>query len=189
LCPLQTERTVQVEFSEKEKEEYNALDNATLAFYTGFKSEHGHQLSKFYLRLTQKLTPLRIAASGGRVPLDEDKEGEDSEESHVEDESATPKKKKAKKEQRFSEFAYKSKVNALVSELISARDKDPNCKANIRGDSVMALFLSSSNVHAVCVVPQLRASSSRSSPRPSISSSRNFRSTGFSSGRCLATCQ
>lgn len=156
---------VLVEFSEKEKEEYATLDNATLAFYKGFKSEHGHQLSKFYLRLTQKLTPVRIAASGGRVPLDEDKEGEDLEESHVEDESAAPKKKKAKKEQRFSEFAYKSKINALMSELISARDKDPNCK-NIRRNALWPCFLSSSNVHAVCIVPQPRALSSRSSPRP-----------------------
>jgi hypothetical protein len=40
----------------------------------------------------------------------------------------TPKKKKAKKVQRFSEFIYKNKGNSLLEELKRARDEDPNGK-------------------------------------------------------------
>ena len=81
--------------------------------------------------------PLRIAASGGRIPLDDDDGkipekadgddvADDPEEacgSDVTEELASP-KKKTKKERRYSEFAYKSKVDALVAELKQARDED-----------------------------------------------------------------
>ena len=123
----QVERTVKVEFGDAEKEDYAALDKSARRVYTEFKRKKGHELSKHYLRLTQKLTPLRIAASGGRVPLD-DEVGENAEETDCDDvaeEAATP-KKKAKKEKRYSDFAYKSKVDALVAELNRARDEDPH---------------------------------------------------------------
>jgi hypothetical protein len=142
---------VEVEFSDEEKEDYAVLEKAALDFYTGFKESKGHELSKHYLLLSQKLVPLRIAASGGRIPLDDEaekapevEEEEDEEKSEEEggdaaaaavdeeaaedseDETPAPKKKKAKKEQRFSEFAYKSKLDALIAELETARDDDPN---------------------------------------------------------------
>jgi SNF2 family DNA or RNA helicase len=133
---------VEVEFNHEEKESYTALDNAARHFYTNFKEENGDELSKHYLLLSQKLMPLRIAASGGRIPLDDeegekpDEEGEKPEEEEKAEESAddiegetpAPRKKKAKKEKRFSEFAYKSKLKVLLDELKRARDEDPRCK-------------------------------------------------------------
>jgi hypothetical protein len=95
--------------------------------------------------------PLRIAASGGHVPLeveegkkpaakdedtenqeddiDDDDDPEDQDDSEEEDEEVPPKKKRAKKEKRFSEFAYSSKLNALVEELNRARDEDKHGKS------------------------------------------------------------
>jgi SNF2 family DNA or RNA helicase len=67
---VQTERTIEVDFLGEEKKEYEALDMAALDFYNTFKRNNYHKMGKHYLVLTQKLTPLRIAASGGRVPLD-----------------------------------------------------------------------------------------------------------------------
>lgn len=134
---------MEVEFSEEEKKEYTVLDSTAHDFYTSFKERKGHKLSKHYLLLTQKLMPLRIAASGGRIPLDDEEEktpeadGEEEEkvqdadgesDAESEDESPEPKKKKAKKEKRYSEFAYTSKLNALIAELESARDEDANGK-------------------------------------------------------------
>lgn len=116
---------MEVEFGEEEIKEYAALDKAALDFYRKFKNGNGHTLSKHYLLLTQKLTPLRIAASGGRVPIDDD--GDKVEDPQGSDDDDSPKKKKGKKEQRFSEFAYNSKVNALVAELKQAREEDPQC--------------------------------------------------------------
>lgn len=136
LLHFQTERTIKVEFSAAEKKEYDALDKAAREFYVQFKSRHGHKLSKYYLRLNSKLTPLRIAASGGRIPLDDEEDKDEKSqdvdeesEAESEDESPQSKKKKAKKEKRFSEFAYKSKINALIDELKRARDNDPKCKS------------------------------------------------------------
>ena len=83
-----------------------------------FKAANG-QIGNNYLKLTQKLIPLRIACAGGRVPLDEDAadvpaDGDDDE----------PKKKRMKTEPRFSDFAFTAKAKALVSELESIRAKD-----------------------------------------------------------------
>lgn len=134
---------MEVEFNEAEKEEYDALDKSALDFYTNFKDQQGSQISRHYLLLTQKLMPLRIAASGGHIPLDDEEgkapEADGEEEEKVqdadeesdddsEDESLEQKKKKAKKEKRYSEFSYKSKLKALIAELETARDEDENGK-------------------------------------------------------------
>jgi hypothetical protein len=127
---------VEVVFTAGEQQEYTALDDAARNFYCLFKAKKGHQLSKHYLLLTQKLMPLRIAAAGGRVPLDDengsfpdDSDDEEKEEEESKDSTTeAPKKKKEKKEQRFSDFVYKSKFNALLDELKRARDDDPNGK-------------------------------------------------------------
>jgi hypothetical protein len=101
--PPKTERTIKVEQGEEENKEYAALDKAALDFYRKFKNGNGHMLSKHYLLLTQKLIPLRIPASGGRVPIDGG--GDNVEDVQHADDDDSLKKKKEKKEQRFSEFA------------------------------------------------------------------------------------
>jgi hypothetical protein len=88
------------------------------------KDQEKGPISRHFLALTQKLMPLRIACAGGHIPLDDDPtetevDGEDGD--NDEDEDA-PKKKKPKK---FSEFAFTSKLNTLISELERLRTDDP----------------------------------------------------------------
>lgn len=137
-------------------------------------------MSKHYLLLSQKLVPLRIAASGGRIPLDDEEEkapetdegaeaekpqdaGEDTEE-ESEDEVPQPKKKKAKKEKRYSEFAYRSKLEALIAELERARDEDPHGMCDCRID-LLLLRLDLSHDPWFHTQLQPRALYSRSFPR------------------------
>jgi SNF2 family DNA or RNA helicase len=86
---------------------------------------------------------LRIACSGGKIPLSDDCEaGEDD---NSEEKSSERKKrgkrgqakevaakpKKAKKVTTYSEFRFQSKFNVLIEELKSIRDKEPECKLAI----------------------------------------------------------
>jgi len=43
----QVERTVEVDFSVQEKKYHAALDSAAHKYYTEFKAQHGHKLSKY----------------------------------------------------------------------------------------------------------------------------------------------
>jgi hypothetical protein len=64
--------------------------------------------------------------------MDDDNESDDKEKKEEAKDFAMEvpkKKKKVKKEQRFLNFVYKSKFNALLDQLKHARDKDPNGKS------------------------------------------------------------
>jgi SWI/SNF-related matrix-associated actin-dependent regulator of chromatin subfamily A3 len=69
--PAKTERSIEISLSPAERKEYDSLDSAAKTFYTKFKSIHLHELSSHYLKLSQKLTPMRVACSRGRIPLDD----------------------------------------------------------------------------------------------------------------------
>ena len=123
-----------MKFSKEEKEEYARLENSARDFYVRFKQENGH-IGSNYLKLTQKLTPLRVACAGGQVPLEDTrvagkKEEEDDGsgepgETGEDDESGEEKpKKKRKKVQVFSDFAFVSKLQTLIKELKDVRTKD-----------------------------------------------------------------
>lgn len=116
-------------FVGEERIEYEKYENKALKFYVNFRRRHAKSLSKHFLRLKAKLTQVRIACAGGRVPLDDHNatETEEHEEAHPEEELGSGNKKKAKSVQ-FSDFAFKSKVARLISELKDARDKEPACK-------------------------------------------------------------
>ena len=125
---------MEVEFTDEEEWEYVALNDTAWAFYLNFKANRGKELSKHYLLLTQKLMPLHITATGGHIPLEnEDGDNHSMESIDVEEKEdsamETPKKKRAKKEQLFSEFVFESKFNALLEELKHARDDNPNGKS------------------------------------------------------------
>jgi TATA-binding protein-associated factor Taf7 len=68
---MKTEKTVEVVFSKEEDSEYKKLEDAALSFYSNFKAKRAKKLSKYFLKLSAKLSPMRIACSGGRVPLDD----------------------------------------------------------------------------------------------------------------------
>ena len=129
LARWQTERMITVAFSDEERNEYEKMENAARDFYNNFKLSHCDTLSSHYLLLTQKLTPLRIACSGGHVPLEDVAEvGNKDENAHQdmvdsEDEDNTSKKRK-KTIVKFSEFGFTSKLHTLISELKRVSEED-----------------------------------------------------------------
>jgi hypothetical protein len=111
-----------VKFADADKKEYEALETAARAEYSEFKILKGHELSKHYLALSQKLTPMRVACAGGNIPLKET--GEDDENEGVDADGDIP--KKAKKEKKYSACAFRSKLDSLVAELELIRTSSPN---------------------------------------------------------------
>ena len=118
----QTERVVTVKFSKQEKKEYAALESVARTFYENLV-QSGKEIGKNYLKLTSQLVPLRVACAGGKVPLDDTSEAEPGDEPPDGD---VPKKRK--KVQKFSDFAFTSKLNTLIAELEAVRTKDPTAK-------------------------------------------------------------
>jgi len=115
-----------VRFSKEEKKEYAILEKAAREYYETFKASSKHELSRHYLKLTQTLTPLRIACAGGQIPIDPaDADADEQNDSDVED-GDTPKKRK--KTPTFSDFVFTSKLKTLVSELERVREKDSTGK-------------------------------------------------------------
>jgi len=92
------------------------------------------------LKISSKLTPLRIACSGGKYPLnteisdDEDDmgEGTDSMNTDADNEDGEDRKKAAKNHSTtattYSKFVFKSKFQALLKQLKKIRDDEPDCK-------------------------------------------------------------
>jgi hypothetical protein len=113
-----------IDFGTEEALEYKQLEKEALTFYEGFKAANWKTISSHYLKLTQRLVPLRIACSGGQIPLVDDSED------HSEYECEAVKPKKKKQPQIFSEFSFQSKFAALMDELKRIRDDEPDCKSN-----------------------------------------------------------
>ena len=81
-------------------------------------------MSKHFLRVSQKLMPLRVASAGGKYPIvaaatDKDDEGDDDT------------KKPAAKE--YSEFEFTSKFRVLLEELETIRDTENTCECGKYG--------------------------------------------------------
>jgi hypothetical protein len=111
-----------VKFSEGDQKEYKAVETSAQEHYQEFKLSKGHEMSKHYLALSQKLTPMRLACAGGKIPLNETGEADENEE--VDEDGDVP--KKVKTEKKFSDFAFRSKLDALVVELELIRTSSPN---------------------------------------------------------------
>lgn len=117
----------------EEKREYEVLESAALDFYTGFKASHAREIGSHFLKLKQKLMPMRIACAGGHTPMEgsnsADEDGNPAEEPDDEqhEDDGTQGRKKAKQAVKYSDFAFSSKVKWLIQELKDARDKDPTC--------------------------------------------------------------
>jgi hypothetical protein len=111
------------------------LESEAISFYASFRCEHGHELQKHYLKLIQRLIPLRVACAGGHVPLyeEDDNQKEVAEDSDDESEDGgRPKKKNSRKPKSFTEFAYTSKLLALIGELERVQNEDPSGMFDLR---------------------------------------------------------
>jgi hypothetical protein len=123
----------------------------------------GSQLSSHFLKLQQGLTTIRIACSGGHVPLpdgddgalstkhdvkakkgNDDGEGSDRDDEETEDDKedddGSEKKQKAKKIVRYSDFCYTSKMDKLIEELLLIRDNDPSGTIDWSPDYMLCLL-------------------------------------------------
>jgi hypothetical protein len=121
---------MKVIFSPSEKAEYARMETAAREFYVDFRSRHLTDLSRHFLKLSQKLTPLRVACSGGNYPLSSvDVDGDAEGPIKDGDEQSKCSTKKQKTIVKYSEFAFTSKFKVLLSELEQIRDKDPSCES------------------------------------------------------------
>jgi hypothetical protein len=116
-----------VDFSEGDKKEYDILETAAREHYQmmGYKYGH-HKLSRYFLALTQKLMPMRVACSGGQVPEEDNTQVNDDDDDDTEGEGG--RKKKRGKKMKLSDYAFMSKLHKLVAELEHIRDNDPTGK-------------------------------------------------------------
>jgi hypothetical protein len=116
------------------------VQDATQQFYLGFRSQHSKHITKHFLKLSQKLSPLRVACSGGKYPI---QSGEDdpaaTDDGEEVEEAIKPKKSRKKKEVKYSDFVFTGKFKVLLSELERIRDSDPACKSTI--GSSMNLYI------------------------------------------------
>jgi len=97
-------------------------------------------MSKHFLKVSSKLTPLRIACSGGKFRIspeffyeeDDVNEGIDTVNVDMDADKSEEKKKAAKKHLArvpvYSKFVFKSKFKTLLAQLKKIRDKEPDCK-------------------------------------------------------------
>jgi hypothetical protein len=112
-------------------------------FYVDFRARHFQNITKHFLKLSQKLTPLRVACSGGKYPIsgcDDDDNGDVTE---ADDLDQTTQKKK-KKVVKYSDFAFTSKFIVLLAELERIRDDDPSCKSLERAPHLHLAFFPNS---------------------------------------------
>ena len=129
-----------IRFTAKEKKEFDKIEKEAQDWYLKFRSVNVKKMSKYYLKVSSKLTPLRIACSGGKYPIysendnaedavDEDSKGMDiNMDADKNGEKKQKTKKKTTRETVYSKFVFKSKFNALLAQLKKIRDKEPNCK-------------------------------------------------------------
>lgn len=130
-----------MKFSDAEKIEFDKIEKEAKDFYLSFRARHQHDMSKHFLKVSQKLMPLRVASSGGKYPLytestvtgpEDDDEGEEINDDTGTDVSREPKKKKKERTKVvYSDFAFQSKFNVLIEILEKIRDTEPEAKSLI----------------------------------------------------------
>ena len=84
-----------------------------------FRAQHQKKMSTHFLKISSKLTPLRIACSGGRYPLDSCKPEEDGMD------------RPRNVVRKYSNFVFESKFKVLLAKLEKIRDTEPDCKSYV----------------------------------------------------------
>ena len=122
---MQKEETVlKIDFTEEDKKEYQTLEEKAQKFYRLFNKSVA---SKAYLRIMSSLLPVRVACAGGQIPLEQDsKPSANSDDSEDELDG-----KKPKKTVTLSDYAFKSKLDRLIKEMVAIREEDPQAKTLI----------------------------------------------------------
>ena len=130
---FQTERKEIIQFTASEKKEFAKIEKEAQDWYLKFRSANLSKMSKHFLKISSRLTSLRVACSGGNYPLYlEDQNQEDDKDTAImgvnTDGDENMEKKKTKKNTVYSKFVFKSKFKTLLAELESIKTKEPDCK-------------------------------------------------------------
>ena len=157
--PPKTERKRVVIFSKEERIEFEKIEKQVQDWYLQFRLANKKQMSKYFLKVSSKLLPLRIACSGGKYPIydysDDDEENGDGDgdaedvvdvqnvDGNDGEEGGGKVKKKKSKETVYSKFSFNTKFNILLEELQKIRDKEPDCKCFL---SVLVWFFLPKNL-------------------------------------------
>lgn len=143
--PPKTERKRLVVFSKEERLEFEKIEKQTQDWYIQFRLANKNKMSKYFLKVSSRLIPLRIACSGGKYPVydysdevEENGDGDGDAEDEVDEQNVDgndgeegggkKKSKKKSKETVYSKFSFNAKFNVLLEELQKIRDKEPDCK-------------------------------------------------------------
>ncbi len=118
----QTERVQKITFTKSEKKEYKKIEKSAQKWYMDFRATNRKDISKHFLKISSKLTPLRISCSGGKYPLSS---GKGDMEDDLDPGMGT---NRPNKERKYSDFAFESKFNILLAKLEKIRDTEPDCK-------------------------------------------------------------
>mmetsp|Transcript_23273 Transcript_23273/g.55031 ORF Transcript_23273/g.55031 Transcript_23273/m.55031 type:complete len:1470 (-) Transcript_23273:218-4627(-) len=124
--PKKTERKEVIRFEAKEKEEFRKLEKKVQDWYIKFRSANLNEMSKHFLMISSKLTPLRIACSGGRYPITSDNL---MKEDILDGNTSEAVGSNGPEKPVFSKFVFKSKFKALLAELKKIRDDEPDSKS------------------------------------------------------------
>jgi hypothetical protein len=138
--PALTEELLTVEFSYADKAEYLKLETQARASYSSI--DRG-MVSRSWMKLTASLLPMRIACSGGRLPLETKKK-------EIEQEGDEVVVEKSHSEAEPSRHAFSSKLKRLIEELEIVRDTEPKCKFTVRRASSSVRTLTNQTDSFVC---------------------------------------
>jgi len=128
--PPKTESIIEIKFNDAENEEFEVIEKKAQQFYLDFRANHLSDMSTHFLKVSSALGPLRVACSGGKYPLEEEKRSidEDDDDTDMEDD-VDQKKKKVPSAKLYSEFAFTSKFRVLLEKLETIRDTDASSKS------------------------------------------------------------
>ena len=120
---LQEETFIEIEYTKKERAEYDKIEQKGISLYEELKQEGN--VNKHYLKLTSALLPIRLACSGGQLGEGQiKKKAADADETN----NNKPKSKKTNHVLDESDIMFRSKFERLLKELRDIRDKEPDCK-------------------------------------------------------------
>jgi hypothetical protein len=99
------------------------IERRAQEFYSEFRLKTLSTMSKHFFVLSQKLTPLRVASSGGKYPISTGLV------TAAVDTDTNNGKCTKKREVVYSDFEFQSKFKVLLEELVKIRDNEPDCKS------------------------------------------------------------
>jgi len=123
--PPKTERKESINFTATEKKEFRKIEKEAQEWYLEFRATNRSSISKHFLKLSSRLTPMRIACSGGKYPIDSEERNDEGSECSIPTDVDTKRTNRSV----YSKFEFKSKLNKLLAELERIKVEEPDSKS------------------------------------------------------------